>query len=101
MKKVFNGSGEWYMTSDSYGKSVKGVLDYAENEPIDTSVVYMNQLLKSDSVQLIFNRKPENITVKSVIPGYLSQDELDREVESRRKTVTDSVRKTVVVVPED
>jgi hypothetical protein len=50
---------------------------------------------------LIFNRNPENIPVKSVIPGYLSQEELDRQVENRRKAVTDSVRKTAVIVPDD
>ncbi len=101
MKKVFNGSGEWFMTSDSFQKSVKGVIDYAENDPIDTVVVNMNQLLQNDSIPLLFNRKPENIPVKSVVPGYISANELDRQVETLRQTVADSIRKSVVAVPDD
>jgi hypothetical protein len=59
MKRVFNGSGEWFMTSDSFRNSVKGVIDYAENDPVDTVVVDMNHLLRTDSIPLIFNRRPE------------------------------------------
>lgn len=101
MRKVFSGSGEWFMTNDTYRKSVKGVIDYAENDPVDTVVVNMNQLLHNDSIPLIFNRKPENIQVKSVIPGYITSDELDLQVELRRKTVADSIKRSVILVPDD
>ena len=100
MKKIFNGSGEWFMTNESFKKSIKGVVDYAENEPIYTVVVRMGHLLKADSIPLIFNRKAENIPNKKVVPGYLSTDDLDRLVENRRKTASDSVRKTLIVVPD-
>lgn len=101
MKRVFNGSGEWFMTSDSFQNSVKGVIDYAENDPVDTVVVDMNHLLRTDSIPLIFNRRPENIPVKSLVPGYISADDLDRQVEARRKQVTDSILISVVIVPDD
>jgi hypothetical protein len=39
MRKVFNGSGEWFVTNATYQKSIKGIIDYAENEPIDTVVL--------------------------------------------------------------
>jgi hypothetical protein len=100
MKKVFNGSGEWFLTNDSFQKSIKGVIDYAENEPIDTIVVGMGQVLGNDSIRLIFDRKAENIQNKKSIPGYLSADEIDRQLENRRKTVSDSVRKTLIQVPD-
>ena len=69
MKKIFNGSGEWFMTNESFQKSIKGVIDYAENDPIDTVVVNMNHLLKSDSIPRIFNRKAENIPNKKNSAG--------------------------------
>ena len=100
MKKVFNGSGEWFITNESFQKSIKGVIDYAENDPIDTVVVNMNHLLKSDSIPRIFNRKAESIPNKIIVPGYLAADEIDRLVENRRKAVSDSVRKTLIVVPD-
>jgi hypothetical protein len=100
MNKVFNGNGEWYLTNESFQKTIKGVIDYAENDPVDTVVVRMGQLLQNDSIPLIFNRKAENIPNKRSIPGYLSADEIDRQVEYRRRTVSDSVRKTLIRVPD-
>src|SRR5665647_1297501 len=61
VKKVFNGSGEWYMTNSSFQKSIKGVVNYDENDPIDTVIVNMNKFLRTDSIPRIFNRKAENI----------------------------------------
>ena len=100
MNKVFNGNGEWYLTNDSFQKTIKGVIDYAENDPVDTVVVRMDQLLQNDTIPLIFNRKAENIPNRRSIPGYLSADEIDRQVEYRRSTVSDSVRKTLIRVPD-
>ncbi len=100
MKKVFNGSGDWFMTNQSFQKSIKGIIDYAENDPVDTIVVNMNQLLAADSIPLIFNRKAENIHYKRAVPGYLSADDIEQLVETRRKTVADSVRKTLIQVPD-
>jgi hypothetical protein len=100
VKRVFNGSGEWFMTNSSFQKSIKGVVNYAENDPIDTVIVNMNQLLKSDSIPRIFNRKADNIPNKRAVSGYLFSEELDRLVENRRKSVADSLRKSLITVPE-
>ena len=100
VKKIFNGSGEWYMTNDSFQKSIRGVVDYTENEPIDTVVVNLNRLLKSDTIPAIFNRKAENIPNKKSVPGFIASDDLERLVEARRKFVTDSIRGNLVVVPD-
>jgi len=100
MKRVFNDTGEWYMSNESFQKTIKGVIDFNVDEPIDTVVVTLNRLLTNDTIPLIFNRKAENIPNKRTISGYLSSEELDRQVEYRRKTVTDSLRKTVIPVPE-
>ena len=101
MKKLLNSSGEWFVSSDLLRKPIKGVVDYAENDPIDTVVVGLNKFLKSDSIPLFFNRKAENIANKRAVPGYLSAEETERQVDLRRRTVTDSVRGSLVVVPEE
>jgi hypothetical protein len=100
MKKVFNGSGEWYMTNDSYQKPIKGVINYVENDPIDTVVTNLGHILTADSIPVIFSRKAENILNKRVVSGYLFTEEMDRLVETRRKSVSDSLRKTLIVVPD-
>lgn len=100
MKKVFNSPGEWYLTHETYRKSVRGVIDYAENPPIDTVVVNLNQLLRTDTIPLIFKRNADAIPDKRIVPGYLAPEELDRLVENRRKAVADSIRKSYIIVPE-
>jgi len=101
MKKIFNGSGEWFMTDESYKKSIKGVVDYSENEPIDTIVVSLNKLLKSDAISRIFDREAENISNRERIRNYVSDEDMELLVESRRNIVADSLRKTVIPVPDD
>lgn len=100
MKRVMNGSGEWFVTNGTFQKPIKGLIDYAENEPIDTTIVRVDQLLKADTIPQLFYRKAENIPNKKIVPGYLMADEIDRQVEIRKKAVADSVRKTLILVPE-
>jgi hypothetical protein len=100
MKKIFNGSGEWFMTNEAFQKSIKGVIDYAENDPIDTVIVQMNKLLKNDSIPHLFSRRVENIPNKRRVAGYLTSDEVDQQVEIYRKAVADSVSKTFIQVPD-
>ncbi len=101
MNKIFNSSGEWYMTNESLKKSIKGVIDYSENEPIDTIVVNLNKLLKSDYISPIFGRKAENIQDKVNVKGYVSNEDMNLMVESRRNQVADSLRKTLILVPDE
>ncbi|HWS01165.1 MAG TPA: DUF3078 domain-containing protein, partial [Prolixibacteraceae bacterium] len=101
MKKIFNGSGEWFMTDESLKKSIKGVIDYSENEPIDTVVVNLNKLLKSDSIAPIFDREADNIPNKEIVKGYISAEDMELLVESRRNVVADSLRKTLIIVPDE
>ena len=100
MKKVMNGSGEWFVANGSFQKPIKGIVDYAENESIDTTVIRINQFLKTDTIPRLFYRKPENIPNKWIVPGYLMADEIERQVELRKKAVSDSVRKTLIIVPD-
>ena len=100
MKKIFNSSGQWFLTNESFKKSIRGVIDYAVNDPVDTVVTRMNKILNADSIRLIFNRKAENIPNKKIISGYLSADEIDKLVETRRKAVADSIRNTFIQVPD-
>ncbi len=101
MKELMNGSGEWFLTRDYFRKPIKGVIDYAENDPIDTVVVHMNQFLQSDTIPIIFNRKVENIPNKRRIPGYVVAEDVDKQADLRRTAVADSVQKTFIVVPDD
>ena len=100
VKKVFNGSGEWFMTNESYQNSIRGVMDYAQDDPIDTVVVNMKHLLGNDSIPVIFSRKAENVPNKRMVTGYLFTEEIDRLSDGRRKTVADSIRKTLIQVPD-
>ncbi|MCE1199991.1 MAG: DUF3078 domain-containing protein [Marinilabiliales bacterium] len=99
IKRIIHSPGEWYLTKDEWGKPVKGIYDYAVNDPVDTLVVRMRTLLAADTLRF-FNRKAENIPNKRNVPGYLFAEELENRVAYRSKSVTDSLRRIVIPVPE-
>ena len=101
MKKVLNGSGEWFVTNEAFRKPIRGVVDYSENDPIDTVVINLNRILTNDTVPRIFSRKAENVPNKRSVNGYLFPEEMDHLADIRRKTVSDSLRKTLILVPEN
>ena len=100
LNRIMYSGGEWYLTDRTYQKAIKGVLNYAENQPIDTSVVEMQKLLSDYGVVYIYDRRPQDIRNPQNVPGYTTPDELDSQVESLKKQWTDSLQHSMIEVPE-
>ena len=39
LNKLLYSCGEWYLTDHLYKKPIQGLLNYAENDPLDTAVI--------------------------------------------------------------
>src|ERR1035437_3879924 len=50
LNKLLNSNGEWYLTNYSYKRPIQGILDYSENDPIDTVVINMHKLLSDKKI---------------------------------------------------
>ncbi|WP_234406455.1 hypothetical protein [Prolixibacter bellariivorans] len=100
LNRIMYSGGEWYLTDRTYQKAIKGVLNYAENQPIDTSVVEMQKLLSDYGVVYIYDRRPQDIRHPENVPGYVTSNQVDDRVKSLKKQWADSLEKSMIEVPE-
>ncbi len=99
LNKLLYSAGEWYFTDGLYKKPIQGVLNYAENDPLDTAMVDIQRLLSNDKVGYLLDRRPQDIRNVKGIKGYLTEEEIGRGIEAIRKKVLDSLNITKIVVP--
>ena len=99
LNKLLYPSGEWYLTDHSYTKPIQSVLNYAENSPLDTATVDVRKLLKDTSVVYLIDRRPQDIRNVKDIPGYISDEEVGKEIDAIKKKVLDSLNISSILVP--
>lgn len=99
LNKVFHSCGEWYLTDVNFKKPVQGVLNYAENDPLDTVVFNLKRLLSDTSVVYLMERHPQDITNIRDVEGFLTTEEIETNVEVIRKSVFDSLNNSNIIVP--
>ncbi|GET27839.1 DUF3078 domain-containing protein [Prolixibacter sp. SD074] len=100
LNRIMYSGNEWYLTDRTYQKAIKGVLNYAENQPIDTSVVEMQKLLSDYGVVFIYDRRPQDIRHPENVPGYITSNQVDDQVKSLKKQWADSLKNSMIEVPE-
>jgi hypothetical protein len=99
LNKLLCSPGEWYFTDYSFRKPIKGVTDYAENDPLDTVVLDIKRLLNNNKVVYLIDRRPQDIRNFKEIRGYVSDEEVGKEIETIKKKVLDSLNISSIVVP--
>jgi hypothetical protein len=99
LNKLLNSNGEWYLTDYSYKRPIKGVVDYTENDPIDTIVVNMHKLLSDKKIVYLVDRRPQDIKDFKSVMGYISDEEAQRRIEKLQKQITDSLNNVNILVP--
>ena len=99
LNKLLFPNSEWYFTDYSFRKPIKGVINYAENDPLDTVVIGVKRLLNDQSVINLIDRRPQDIRNFKGVRGYISDEQIDKEIEIIRKKVLDSLNIGNIVVP--
>ncbi len=99
VNKLLFSHGEWYVTDNLYKKQIQGVLNYAENDPLDTVIIRVNQLLNDGKVVSIMDRRPQDIHNLTGIPGYVSDEEVTKGVETIRRKILDTLNIGRITVP--
>ena len=99
LNKLLYSCNEWYLTDSQLKKPIQGVLNYAENDPLDTVVLNLKRLLKDGKVVYMMDRNPQDIRNLKEVPGYISDSEVDRGVETIKKDLFDSLNNSNIVVP--
>jgi len=99
LNKLLFSNSEWYFTDYSFRKPIKGVINYAENDPLDTVVIGMKRLLSDKAVINLIDRRPQDIRNFKEVRGYISDEQIGKEIEIIRKKVLDSLNISSIVVP--
>lgn len=99
LNKLFNTPSEWYLTDFSFVKPIKGVINYAENDPLDTVVLDIKRLLNRDKMVYLIDRRPQDIRNFKEVRGYISDEQIWKEIEIIKRKVLDSLNISSIVVP--
>ncbi len=99
LNKLLYSCNEWYLTNDNFKRPIQGVLNYAENDPLDTVVLNLKSILKDGKVAYMMDRHPLDIHNLKDVPGYTSDAEIERGVDAIRKDLFDSLNNSNIVVP--
>ena len=99
LNKLLFSNSEWYLTDNSLKPPIQSVLSYALSGPLDTVVVDIRRLLSDKNVISLIDRRPQDIRDLKNIPGYLSDEKVDIEIDAIRKNMFDSLNNSNIVVP--
>ena len=99
LSKILNSGGEWYLTDQSNKRPIKGILDYAKNDPVDTLIVEMKSLLSDQKLIYLFDRRPQDIRDFQNVKGYISEEKAQQRIESLKKKISDSLSTVNIPVP--
>src|SRR5674476_1263067 len=99
LNKLLYTGGEWYLTDRLYKKPIQGVLNYAENDPLDTVVIDVQRLLRDDKLGYRLDRRPQDIRNAKEIRGYITNDEIAKGIDIIREKVLDSLNVSKIIVP--
>lgn len=84
LKRYFYGDNQWYVARPSVARDVKGLIDFIENEPIDTVIGNLNRSFEIGQTYVF--RLPENVADSLQVQGFYPHIELEKRlnVETRK-----------------
>lgn len=100
LNKVLYSCNEWHLTDSQLKSPIKGVLNYAENAPLDSAIVTISKLLSDGNVLYMVERQPQDIRNTNEVVGYISAADIEKGAEALRKTVFDSLNNSNIIVPQ-
>jgi hypothetical protein len=98
LNQLLSRKGNWYPQSSGLEKKIRGLIDYIENDRVDS---LMEQLgAYSSSGERYFFRTPGNVTDSLHVPGYVSYEELKEKLARIDRSVRDNIHKDQIAVPQ-
>ncbi len=99
LNKILYSCNEWYLSNNQLKKPIQGVLNYAENDPLDTVVTKLHRLLIEGSAMYLIDRYPQDVHNVNDVQGYISEADVQKQIESLNKELFDSLNNANIQVP--
>lgn len=86
LKRYLSEGSDWQFTNPLVEKRLSGLIDFIENEPIDTIIQFFRQARNDEEATFIY-RLPENYPDSLKVPGYANADYVRSRVAAIRRQV--------------
>lgn len=86
LKRYLSEGSDWQFTNPLIEKRLSGLIDFIENEPIDTIIQYFRNARNQEEVTFLY-RLPENYPDSLALPGYANADYLRARLTAIRRQV--------------
>ncbi|NOR74242.1 MAG: DUF3078 domain-containing protein [Draconibacterium sp.] len=99
LKKYFYEGNNWHVAQPSVNNDVRGLINFIEDEPIDSILNNLNRSFSQNEKYVI--RLPENVSDSLNVPGYYSYNKVEKEIENIGIYLQEFYRNKKIVVPVD
>jgi len=99
LKKYFYEGKNWHVAQPSVKNDVRGLINFIEDEPVDSIIKHLNNSFYRNENYVI--RLPENVSDSLSVPGYYSNNYVERDIEKIGIYLQEFYKKKKIVVPVD
>jgi hypothetical protein len=97
LKRYFYEDNQWYITKPSVAKDVKGLINFIEDEPIDTVISNIFKSFSQDQTYVF--RLPENVEDSLTVPGFYPFPQVQQRIANINKELEKEFENRQVQVP--
>lgn len=99
LNRYFFNENNWHITNPRRFNDVKSLINFIENEPIDTVMENLNKSFY-ESTDYVF-RLPENVEDSLKVPGFIPYSVVQNKIDSTRSKLQNQFTKNTLTLPAD
>lgn len=100
LKKYLSKGNNWHFTDSLAEKRLGGLIDFVENEPVDTLISYFQKFRSEPEHSFVF-RLPEQVSDSLQVSGYLSADQVSQRLKALARQAEGEFSGRQINVPAD
>lgn len=100
LKKYLSKGNNWHFTDSLAEKRLGGLIDFVENEPVDTLISYFQKYGSEPGHSFVF-RLPEQVSDSLQVAGYLSADQVNQRLKALARQAEGEFSGRQINVPVD
>lgn len=100
LKKYLSKGNNWHFTDSLAEKRLGGLIDFVENEPVDTLISYFQKFRSEPGHSFVF-RLPEQVSDSLQVAGYLSADQVNQRLKALARQAEGEFSGRQINVPAD
>lgn len=100
LKKYLSKGNNWHFTDSLAEKRLGGLIDFVENEPVDTLISYFQKFRSEPGHSFVF-RLPEQVSDSLQVSGYLSADQVNQRLKALARQAEGEFSGRQINVPAD